>query len=447
MEDVAILGYGPVGALLANLLGQAGLTVAVYERETAIFPLPRAVHFDGEVMRIFQSAGLAERIAQVARPSSQGMHFVNAEGRTLMVRRGVEGRGPQGWPNNWYFHQPALEEILRAGVARFANVTVHLGREITDVSELDSRFVIGCDGARSLVRRAIGSRQHDLGLHQPWLVVDLLCKPESPRVKALPDYTVQLCDPQRPTTIVNVGKARRRWEIMLMPDDDPARLTEPGIFWPMMARWLEPQDAALERAAVYTFHSVVQEGWRKDNLLLAGDACHQTPPFLGQGMCAGMRDAANLAWKLVAVLRDGAPDSLLDTYESERRPHVETFIELAVKLGAILQETDPTKAAERDRRFAAGAEMFDFPQPQLGSGCRADAPPPVGTIFPQPLLPDGRLMDEAIGTRFAVVGDVGRLADRWRDAVALPGVGAAWLAQRGLRAALLRPDRYIAEVA
>jgi len=447
MKDVAILGYGPVGALLANLLGQAGLTVAVYERETAIFPLPRAVHFDGEVMRIFQSAGLSGRIAMAARPSSQGMHFVNAEGRTLMVRRGVEGRGPQGWPNNWYFHQPALEEILRAGVARFANVTVHLGREITDVSELDSRFVIGCDGARSLVRRAIGSRQHDLGLHQPWLVVDLLCKPESPRVKALPDYTVQLCDPQRPMTIVNVGKARRRWEIMLMPDDDPARLTEPGIFWPMMARWLEPQDAALERAAVYTFHSVVQEGWRKDNLLLAGDACHQTPPFLGQGMCAGMRDAANLAWKLVAVLRDGAPDSLLDTYESERRPHVETFIELAVKLGAILQETDPTKAAERDRRFAAGAEMFDFPQPQLGSGCRADAPPPVGTIFPQPLLPDGRLMDEAIGTRFAVVGDVGRLADRWRDAVALPGVGAAWLAQRGLRAALLRPDRYIAEVA
>ena len=113
MKDVAILGYGPVGALLANLLGQAGLSVAVYERETAIFPLPRAVHFDGEVMRIFQSAGLAECIAAAARPSSQGMHFVNAAGQTLMVRRGVEGRGPQGWPNNWYFHQPALEEILR----------------------------------------------------------------------------------------------------------------------------------------------------------------------------------------------------------------------------------------------------------------------------------------------------------------------------------------------
>jgi 3-(3-hydroxy-phenyl)propionate hydroxylase len=447
MEDVAILGYGPIGALLANLLGQAGLTVAVYERETAVFPLPRAVHFDGEVMRIFQSAGLAERIAAATRPSSQGMHFVNAEGQTLMVRRGVEGRGPQGWPNNWYFHQPALEEILREGVTRFPNVKVHLGREISDVSELDARFIVGCDGARSLVRRAIGSRQHDLGLHQPWLVVDLFCKPDSPRVMALPEYTVQLCDPARPMTVVNVGRERRRWEIMLMPGDDPARLTEPDIFWPMMKRWLGPDDAVLERAAVYTFHSVVQEGWRRGNLLLAGDACHQTPPVLGQGMCAGMRDAANLAWKLKAVLQGGAPASLLDTYESERRPHVAAFIELAVKLGAILQEIDPAKAAERDRRFTAGAEMFDFPQPQLGPGCRTDGPPPVGTIFPQPLLPDGRLMDEAVGPRFAIVGDVGLLADRQQEAVVLPGIGADWLAQRGLRAALLRPDRYIAEVA
>ena len=112
------------------------------------------------------------------------MHFVNADGCTLMVRRGIDGPGPQGWPNNWYFHQPALEQLLRNGVERFANVDVHLGREIADVAELDARYVVGCDGARSLVRRAIGSRQQDLGLHQPWLVVDLLCKPDSSRVKA-----------------------------------------------------------------------------------------------------------------------------------------------------------------------------------------------------------------------------------------------------------------------
>jgi 3-(3-hydroxy-phenyl)propionate hydroxylase len=401
------------------------------------------VHFDGEVMRIFQGAGLAGKIANVTRTSSKGMHFVNGEGRTLMVRRGIDGPGPHGWAGNWYFHQPILEGVLREGLKRFANVRVHLGHDVGSVDDLDARYVVGCDGARSLVRQAIGSRHVDLGLHQPWLVVDLLCDPKRPRVKALPDYTVQLCDPARPMTVVNVGGERRRWEIMLMPGDDPARLTDPGIFWPMMARWLGPQDARLERAAVYTFHSVVQQGWRNGRLLLAGDACHQTPPFLGQGMCAGMRDAANLAWKLAAVIRDGAPDSLLDTYESERLPHVRAFIDLAVKLGAVLQETDREAAAARDRRFEAGVELFDFPHPQLGPGCRMNAPPPVGTIFPQPRLPDGRLMDEAIGQRFAVLGDPRLLDGLQIDAVLLPGTGLDWLAQHEARAVVLRPDRYI----
>jgi 3-(3-hydroxy-phenyl)propionate hydroxylase len=441
--DVAIVGCGPVGALLANLLGQAGLAVEIHDRDHEIHALPRAVHFDGEVMRIFQGAGLADAIAAVVRPSSKGMHFVNGDGRTLMVRRGIDGPGPHGWAGNWYFHQPVLERVLREGLKRFPDVRVHLGHEVESVDELDARYVVGCDGARSLVRQAIGSRSIDLGLHQPWLVVDLLCNPASARVKALPDHTIQLCDPARPMTVVNVGGDRRRWEIMLMPGDDPQRLTEPAIFWPMMARWLGPGDARLERAAVYTFHSVVQQGWRKGRLLLAGDSCHQTPPFLGQGMCAGMRDAANLAWKLEAIVKGDASDSLLDTYESERLPHVRTFIELAVKLGAVLQETDREAAAARDRRFEAGAEMFDYPQPQLGPGCRIDAPPPVGTIFPQPRLADGRLMDEAIGQRFAVAGDIALLDGLETGTVLLPGIGMDWLLEHGGRAAILRPDRYV----
>jgi 3-(3-hydroxy-phenyl)propionate hydroxylase len=332
-------------------------------------------------------------------------------------------------------------------LARYPNVRVHLGHEIASIDELDHRFVIGCDGARSLVRHAIGSRRVDLGLHQPWLVVDLLCELRSARFQALPTHTVQFCDPARPMTLVNVGAApggwRRRWEIMLMPGDDPERLADPDIFWPMMARWLGSEDARIERAAVYTFHSVVQEGWRKGRLLLAGDACHQTPPFLGQGMCAGMRDAANLSWKLGAVVRGEAPDSLLDTYEVERLPHVRAFIELAVELGGVLQETDRAKAAERDHRFEASIRTYTYPARQLGLGCRLDQPPPVGMIFPQPQLADGRLMDEAIGRRFAIVGDARVVASLKSNAVALPGIGTDWLAQHGARAALLRPDRYI----
>lgn len=445
--DVAIVGCGPVGALLANLLGQAGLSVDIYDREREIHALPRAVHFDGEVMRIFQAAGLADRIAAATRPSPYGARYEDPSGRTLLIRRGTDGPGPQGWSGSWYFHQPILEQILREGLARFPRVSVRLGEEVASVDDLDARFVVGCDGARSLVRRAIGSRQIDLGLHQPWLVVDLLCDSESLRTRALPLHSLQFCDPARPMTLVNVNGRRRRWEIMLMPGDDHDRLTDPDIFWPMIARWLGPADAEIERAAVYTFHSVVQEGWRKGRLLLAGDSCHQTPPFLGQGMCAGMRDAANLAWKLAAVVKEGMPDSLLDTYESERRPHVAAFIELAVRLGAVIQATDPVVVAERNRRFAAGTETFDFPQAQLGPGHRQDAPPPVGTIFPQPHLADGRLMDEAIGQRFAIVGETALLEHLRPDAVLLPGVGQEWLAEKSIRAALLRPDRYIQAVA
>jgi 3-(3-hydroxy-phenyl)propionate hydroxylase len=446
-DDVAIVGCGPVGALLANLLGQAGLAVDIYDRERDVYPLPRAVHFDGEVMRIFQSAGLAGEVEAIARPGTEGTHFVNAEGRTLMRRRHFDGPAHNGWLDSWFFHQPELETLLRNGLGRFPKVRVHLGHEIHSLEQLDHRYVVGCDGARSLVRHAIGSRRVDLGLHQPWLVVDLLCDPQSPRVKALPAHTVQLCDPARPMTAVNVGHApgavRRRWEIMLLAGDDHSRLTEPDIFWPMMKRWLEPQDARIERAAVYTFHSVVQEGWRKGRLLLAGDSCHQTPPFLGQGMCAGMRDAANLAWKLAAVVRGEAPDQLLDTYEVERLPHARAFIELAVALGGVLQETDREKAAARDRGFADNTKVYTYPQPQHGLGCRLDQPPPVGTIFPQPRLADGRLMDDAIGQRFAVVGD-GALFDGLKtSAVVLPGVGTDWLAGHDARAALLRPDRYI----
>lgn len=455
MFDVAIVGLGPVGALLANLLGQAGLAVALLERDTGIHSLPRAVHFDGEVMRIFQSAGLAEQIAAAARPSSKGMHFLAADGRTLMIRRGREGPGPQGWASNWYFHQPLLERVLREGLGRFPNIQLHLGTEVVSLDEAEhhvtlhlqsgigtvhARYVVGCDGARSLVRRAIGSRQHDIGLHQPWLVVDLLVHQNLKRARALPDFTIQLCDPVRPMTVVYVGGNRHRWEIMLMPGDDPARMIEPAIFWPMLARWLGPEDAVIERSAVYTFHSMITEGWRRGRLLLAGDSCHQTPPFLGQGMCAGMRDAANLAWKLDLVCR-GADPTLLDTYESERRPHVQAFIELAVKLGAVIQATDPEAARERDRRFASGApEMFDYPQPGLGPGAHRD-----GTLFPQPRLVGGHLLDDAIGHRWAVLGAVdASTCPPGIAAIADPGPEiATWLTAREALAVILRPDRYI----
>jgi len=472
MFDVAVIGYGPAGATLANLLGQAGLSVLVLEKEAGIYPLPRAIHFDGEVMRIFQSAGLRQAVETISRPGLKGMHFVNAEGETLMIRGGTAAQGPHGCASNHYFHQPELEQILRDGTARFANVQVrqrhevmqiieagdHVRLSIADlrdgsVSAVQARYVVGCDGARSMVRKLLGSPMKDLGLRQPWLVFDVILKDDAP---ALPEHTVQFCDPARPMTWCNVTGRRRRWEIMLMPGDDPATLVQPETLWQLVSRWMTHEHADIERAAIYTFHSLIAEGWRKGRLMLAGDSAHQTPPFLGQGMCAALRDVSNLAWKLEAVLRGRAGEALLDTYESERSPHVHAFIELAVRLGDIIQATDPEKARERDARFKADQpEIFEFPSPRLGPGVLHGNAAPVGQPFPQPVLADGQLLDAHIGNRFAVLGRASVLdgvsvetRKLWQQGhvAVLPTQEPPlldWLDRHGAGAIMLRPDRYI----
>ena len=474
--DVAIIGYGPAGASLANLLGQLGLSVLVLERDADIYPLPRAIHFDGEVMRVFETAGLRHEVEAISRPGLKGMYFNNAAGETLLIRAGTAARGPHGCATNHYFHQPELEVVLRDGLKRYPQVQVRTSHEVTSLEDgaelatlqvkdlqsgntqaVQARYVVGCDGARSMVRKAMGTKMVDLGLHQPWLVFDVRLKTDVP---GLPDHTVQHCDPARPMTYCNVTGNRRRWEIMLMPGDDPAQLVQPETLWQLVSKWVTPEQADIERAVIYTFHSVIAEGWRQGRLLLAGDAAHQTPPFLGQGMCAAIRDASNLAWKLEAVLRGRADDALLDTYESERSPHVHAFINLAVKLGDIIQTTDPQAARERDAKFKAGQpEIFQFPAPRLGPGIWQGQQAPVAQIFPQPLLADGRLLDAVLGLQFAVIGDQAVLNDvsddtraHWQaqGVVVLPARDPevqTWLTQQGVGAVLLRPDRYILGVA
>ena len=470
--DVAIVGCGPAGATLANLLGQYGLSVLVLEREAEIYPLPRAIHFDGEVMRVFETAGLRAPIAAISRPGLKGMYFNNAAGETLLIRAGSSAHGPHGCANNHYFHQPELEAVLRSGLARFATVEVRTRHEVLGIEQdaeharlqvrelssgqthtVQARYVVGCDGARSLARKAIGTPMHDLGLHQPWLVFDVRLKTEVP---GLPDHTVQHCDPARPMTYCNVTGNRRRWEIMLMPGDDPEQLVQPQTLWQLVRPWVSPEQAEIERAVIYTFHSVMAERWHLGRIFLAGDAAHQTPPFLGQGMCAAIRDAANLAWKLEAVLRGRADEALLDTYGSERAPHAQAFIELAVRLGDIIQTTDPQAARERDARFKAGQpEIFHFPAPRLGPGLWQGEHPQVAQIFPQPTLPDGRALDAVVGTNFALVAEPALLStldhERWTSLglclLSAQGALGEWLQAQGVRAVVLRPDRYILGVA
>jgi 3-(3-hydroxy-phenyl)propionate hydroxylase len=280
-------------------------------------------------------------------------------------------------------------------------------------------------------------------------VVDVLLNEP---VSTLSPGTVQICDPARPITSIECVGGRHRWEIKLMPGDDAATFAEPENVWPRLKPWLTPQQAHIERAVVYTFRAAIAERWRRGRVLLAGDAAHQTPPFLGQGLCAGVRDAANLAWKLHWVLKGLAPQSLLDSYQQEQSAHVRAFIQEAVRIGDILQVTDPHAAARRDQELVERPQMLASIRPSLGAGLHAGWPAPAGTYSQQPVLSDGRRMDDAAGLRFVVLGSREILdgvspatRDIWRraDALILADEGAAYLSQLGYPCVIVRPDRYI----
>lgn len=465
--DVVIVGRGPVGATLANLLGLCGVRTLVLEREARTYHLPRAVHFDDECMRVFQTIGLAEAILPQT-ILSPGMLFLDADGKMLLDWSRPQTPTPMGWNLSYRFHQPDLEDVLIGGLSRFAHVTL---RSRCDVFALDqdehgvrvryedlsngklcevrAGYVVGCDGARSLVRRFIGSGMDDLGFHERWLVIDVLLK--RPRGD-LGDYSIQHCNPARPATYVRGTGTRRRWEITVLQDEDSHEIAQPAKVWELLSRWVTPDDAEIERAAVYTFHSVIAQQWRNGRLLLAGDSAHQTPPFLGQGMCAGIRDAANLAWKLDAVIRGDATADLLDTYQSERLPHVREFIELAIRLGGVIN----TKAMEAG--LAAGEVRENAPvklevkKPLLGPGLASRGVPLAGDLAPQFELRDGSRSDDQIGYGHALlVADASALSSRPALAQAglkiltsddAEGIGD-WLRRHGIIAALVRPDRYV----
>jgi 3-(3-hydroxy-phenyl)propionate hydroxylase len=480
--DVAIIGCGPVGAMLGNLLGLCGLRTVVLEREPSIYHLPRAVSLDGEGMRLFQTVGLADRLLPKLN-ASRNIRHVNAQGKLLLlIARG--GVGPEGWNNAYRFYQPELETVLRDGMKRFTSIDLRLRADVFaiderdthvrlryedlatgNLSELTARYVVGCDGARSTVRRFLGASLHDLRSHERWIVLDMILDqppggvPEAVDENGRVVDAIQYCDPARPTTFVPMPGKRHRWEFMLMPEDDPATITRPERIYQLLAPWrIDPIRSTIERAVVYTFHSALATRWRRDRLLLAGDAAHQTPPFLGQGMCSGLRDAANLAWKLRDVILGEAPESLLGSYETERAQHVRAFIELAVELGGVIQATDPEKAAQRDRDLIANPTMLRPITPLLGPGLHGPAPPPAGARAAQPRLGDGTRLDDRVGYGFAVLAtrrfinalpeaDADRLEQRGFVLICAEGDAAAYLESLAVEAVVIRPDRHILGVA
>jgi 3-(3-hydroxy-phenyl)propionate hydroxylase len=456
--------------MLANLLGLQGVSTLVIEREATIYNLPRAVHFDDEVMRLLQTIDLAEAMQPLVHVSP-GMKFVDDAGRILLDWSRPLAVGPQAWHASYRFHQPDLERVLREGLVRFPSVAVRLRTEVFAMEQepegvmvryedlatgglasCRARYVVGCDGARSLVRRLMGAPMEDLGFHERWLVVDAILKRPRPD---LGDYSVQYCNKQRPATYVRGTGDRRRWEIAVLPDEDGATITQPGKVFELLKPWIGIEDVDLERAALYTFHSAIAPRWRSGRLLIAGDSAHLTPPFLGQGMCAGIRDAGNLAWKLGRVLRGHNDDALLDTYQTERAPHVRKYIELAVRVGGLINTKAMEHAMLSSVLDGGEAARMSSIKPRLGCGLAAGWDGPTGQIAPQPCLADGTMLDDRVGYRFVAllrpdfaaslpVQTLERLANRDVEVLADDTQEQqAWLQSLGVKAVLVRPDRYV----
>jgi 2-polyprenyl-6-methoxyphenol hydroxylase-like FAD-dependent oxidoreductase len=494
LADVAIVGYGPVGQALAIALAQCGHRIVVVERNDALFPLPRAVGFDHETARILQSLGVADEMHRFT-AIAERYEWRTAGGLVLKAFSGLDQIGVSGWPEKLTFCQPELERVLDRRLRGCGTeVEILQGWEIVGADEhgeyvrltaqpanaassesfapavrreITARFVVGCDGAGSFIRRAIGAQYEEIGFSADWLVIDI--KPRDPA-----DWTadlIQVCDPARPTTLVASGPGRRRLEFMLLPGETKADVNRPEVVWNLLrGRGWTPDNAALERHAVYTFGAGIANRWRVGRMLLAGDAAHLTPPFAGQGLCAGLRDVASLAWRLHAVLEGYAHDGLLDTYPAERLPHVRVFTEFSVMLGGVICVLDPAAAAGRDAyMLGPGAAAEDrYPDPPLSNSSLLRAGDPhagrlslqarvavngaegrfddlLGGGFlllgidhdpAEALTPEQRVFLSCLGVRSIAIGLPGGVED-------VEGRYHAWFAQLGAPAVLVRPDFYV----
>jgi 2-polyprenyl-6-methoxyphenol hydroxylase-like FAD-dependent oxidoreductase len=459
------------------MLGQFGLRTCVVERYTTRYRLPRAVHYDHETARILQNLGVGVQACSVAH-ADIAVEFHNAERKVLMTQ-GVGGMGISGWPSSNMFYQPELEDLLDRRVQDFPSVERRLGYEVTQVedgepvrvrirnlesqesSELTAKYVVGCDGAKSFVRPLVDTEQADLNFSHRWLVVS-----GTMRGRKLGATAIQLCDPYRPQTFVPVGPHRIRFEFMLRPDETGERMNTPEAAWVLMKPWgYTPEDVNLERHAVYTYSAKWSQRWRHGNLMVAGDAAHQTPPFLGQGLCSGTRDVLSLAWRISMVLAGKANEKILDDYTSERVPHLAEIVTKAVEIGNVLCVTDPQQAAARDAAMLAEKRSANIVYTwRLGPGTfRENDPAARLQSLQREVRRDSKvaLLDDMVPAGFRLItslpaeqlklSDANRrfladvqcqvvsIADEYED---VTGMFKQWLDDFGAKAIIVRPDFY-----
>ena len=495
-----------MGAVAANLLAPSGLRIGIFETAPHIYDKPRAVIVDNESLRTLQMCRLPGELLDFFFPY-RGAHYLGVDGD--IIRRFYAKPGPAllGWPSSATFIQPEVEDLLRRGVDQHANVEVFLEHEIVDVEPRESgatlrikdhrggqnthceaRYVLGCDGTRSTVRTEIGGGFEDLAFDEQWLVVSVLLTRPVP----LPEFSIAHCQPERPAMFVLGPRNLRRWELKLLPGETPDMFATDGDVKEVLGRFVDVDAIQIWRSSVYRFHAVVADRWRKGGMFILGDAAHQNPPFGGQGLCSGIRDVANLVWKIRQVEEFGAQPTLLDSYEVERKPNIRTIASRSRDIGKIVGEIDVAAATERDRRMRD--EMKTTPEvyrqdvvPPLEAGIVArntdgSVAARAGSLFIQPRVRRGtdassHLLEDVLGSCFLFITDsasaldwfddeVGYIWDKlggekvvisddWPDvddarAIYLSetdGFFAEWLSASKSAAVIIRPDRYVYGVA
>lgn len=495
--DVLIVGAGPVGLTLANLLGTYGVRTVIIERHDATVHEPRAVSIDDESLRTMQAAGLVDDVVKDV-VMGYGVRYFSWRGNPFAAIQPT--RQEYGYPKRNAFRQPLLEATLAQGTRRFGHVSLLFRHELLSFEQsatgvtaqvrhdggeltIEAPWMVACDGGRSPVREMLGIPLEGETYPERWLIVDLAQRTVPLR------HTSTFCDPRRPAIRLPGPHGTLRYEFMLRPGDRDEEVLDEKNFRAWIAN-REPQDAELPlvRKVIYTFHARVAQRWREGRVFLAGDAAHLTPPFAGQGLNSGIRDATNLSWKLAAVVRGQAPESILDTYESERRPHASALIRMALRIGHFMQPKSVFGAAVSQAALRVACllpPVRDYilqlkfkPKPVLERGWYQPSPvAPKAELLTQPRveLPDGRhvLMDTVLGGDYAVLGwdspafraaaarllppgAPGRVVGVLRQELdfigTLPqdmalvrdvtGELAQWLDARGAVAVVIRPDRY-----
>ena len=478
---VVIVGAGPTGVTAATLLAQHGIDCLVLDRWENVYTQPRAVHLDDEICRIIGRLGIADEFAAISRPA-RGLQLRDRNMGVLAEFRPDLAESAHGYPRANMFDQPELETLLRANLKRYPHAALRGNSEVTDIApvhphrvqvtftdrvsgrehRVEANYLLGCDGANSVVRAAIGASMEDLRFQQRWLVVDVATSADLDQW----DGVHHICDPHRAATFMRIGETRYRWEFRLLAGEAAADFSAMAQLHPLIRPWVEgigSSQLEIVRVAEYTFRAQLADSWHRDNIFLLGDAAHLTPPFIGQGMGAGIRDAMNLSWKLAGVINGWLPETVLDSYEQERKPHVRSLIRLALAMG---------------RAMTAGGELGNFvrrvvvPRVRLIPGLREkivdSATPPLhrsalvfrphrraglaGSLCPNPVLADGKRLDTVVGNRFAVIARRS-LSQPLRDELARRGAVVAsaephselgrWLRSGRATAAVVRPDRTV----